>query len=81
MSYSYNGGTDIGFSENHPFLSMLAAVDGEQEQQNVPLAPAVEQQQHPVSEAGRVKLPDFWPHAPGQCFISAFSYADPDPAF
>jgi hypothetical protein len=32
MSYSYIGDLTNGYSENNPFLSMLAAIDGEQEQ-------------------------------------------------
>jgi hypothetical protein len=72
MSYSYIGDLNYGYSENNPFLSMLAAIDGEQEQQNPPPAAGGSQQpqqQQPVES--KVKLPDFWPHAPGIWFARA----------
>jgi hypothetical protein len=37
MSYSYIGDLNYGYSENNPFLSMLAAIDGEQEQNPPPV--------------------------------------------
>jgi hypothetical protein len=66
MSYGYNGDPYYGFSENNPFLSMLAAVD--EPQNNAPAAASQQQQQ---SVEARVKLPDFWPHAPGIWFARA----------
>jgi hypothetical protein len=73
MSYSYIGNPDIGyFRENNPFLSMIAAVDEEpQAGGSAPPANVEQQQPQRVLEAGRVKLPDFWPHAPGIWFARA----------
>jgi hypothetical protein len=69
MSYGYNGDPYNGFNANNPFLAMLAAVEGEQEPQNPPPV-MVNQQQQQLAET-RVKLPDFWPHAPGIWFARA----------
>jgi hypothetical protein len=66
MYGGYNGDPNYGFSQNNPFLSMLAAVD---EPQNNVQAVAGQQQQQSVES--RVKLPDFWPHAPGIWFARA----------
>jgi hypothetical protein len=66
MYGGYSGDPYYGFSENNPFLSMLAAVD--ESQNNVP---AVASQQQQQSVETRVKLPDFWPHAPGIWFARA----------
>jgi hypothetical protein len=72
MSYSYIGNPDIGyFRENNPFLSMIAAVDDEPQAGGSAPPANVEQQQQRVLETGRVKLPDFWPHAPGIWFARA----------
>jgi hypothetical protein len=38
MSYSYIGDLNYGYRENNPFLSMLGAIDGEQEQNPPPAA-------------------------------------------
>jgi hypothetical protein len=69
MSYGYNGDPYGELNVNNPFLAMLAAVEGEQEPQNPP--PALVNQQQQQSVEARVKLPDFWPHAPGIWFARA----------
>jgi hypothetical protein len=73
MYNGYNGDLTIRFGENNPFLEMLAVVEEEHQGQQPPVLPVVNpQQQHVmVHGAGRVKLPDFWPHAPGIWFARA----------
>jgi hypothetical protein len=70
MSFGYNGDPYSEFNANNPFLAMLAAVEGEQEESQNPPPVMVNQQQQQSTEA-RVKLPDFWPHAPGIWFARA----------
>jgi hypothetical protein len=67
MSYGYNGDPYSEFNANNPFLAMLAAVEGEQGPQNP--APVIVSQQQQQSVEARVKLPDFWPDAPGIWFV------------
>jgi hypothetical protein len=71
MSYSYIGDLNYGYRENNPFLNMLAAIDGEQEQNPPPAAGGSQQQQQQLPVESKVKLPDFWPHAPGIWFARA----------
>jgi hypothetical protein len=60
-------------NENNPFLEMIAAIDGTDEQQPPPPPPqgAAAAQNIDNNGTGRVKLPDFWPHAPGIWFARA----------
>jgi hypothetical protein len=69
MSWRFNGDPVLNFNANNPFLDVLAAIDepagaagGQPEQ---PPAAVAE------SSSGRVKLPEFWPHAPGIWFARA----------
>jgi hypothetical protein len=73
MYNGYNGDPTFRFGENNPFLEMLAVVEEDQHGQQPPVNPVVNPQQQNVMEhgAGRVKLPDFWPHAPGIWFARA----------
>jgi hypothetical protein len=52
---------------------MIAAIDSEEEQQPPPPLPqsTAAAQNINNSGTGRVKLPDFWPHAPGIWFARA----------
>ena len=64
MAYRYNGDPN-----NNPFLNMMEDVEEGllwRDQQQVPA-----QQAQQASRAQRVKLPDFWPHAPGIWFARA----------
>jgi hypothetical protein len=60
-------------NENNPFLEMIATIDGEEEQQQPPPPQqgAAAVQNNDNNGSGRVKLPDFWPHAPGLWFARA----------
>jgi hypothetical protein len=72
MSWGYSGDPDVNLNENNPFLEMIAAIDGEEEQQQPPPQQgAAAVQNNDNNGAGRVKLPDFWPHAPGIWFARA----------
>jgi hypothetical protein len=64
MAYCHNG--DPSYSTN-PFLNMLNLLDFvEPEPQQANQVPAAE-----AGQPGRVKLPEFWPHAPGIWFARA----------
>jgi hypothetical protein len=71
MYNGYNGDPNMRFSENNPFLELLATVDEGQPGQQLPDVPVVAPPQNMEHGAGRVKLPDFWPHAPGIWFARA----------
>jgi hypothetical protein len=61
--YGYNGDP---VNLNNPFLQMLAMVlDGTEQQQQVAVAA------QDTAAAGKFRLPDFWPHAPGIWFARA----------
>jgi hypothetical protein len=64
--YSYNGDP---LSSNNPFLEMLATLPGEQ-QPPAAMEPGVAGGADSAA-AGRFRLPEFWPHAPGIWFARA----------
>ena len=65
MAYRYNGDPN----NNNPFLNLLEDVEQGLLWQDQQQPPAQHAQQ--ASRAQRVKLPDFWPHAPGIWFARA----------
>ena len=67
MANRYNG--DPNYNNNNPFLNLLEDVEeglAWQDQQQAQV-----QQGQQASRAPRVKLPDFWPHAPAIWFARA----------
>jgi hypothetical protein len=62
MAYSHNG-DPVYFLNNNPFADMVNFLEPPPV---IPAAPA----QH-VNDAGRFRLPEFWPHAPGIWFARA----------
>ena len=75
MARSYSG--DPGFLANNPFLDMLAMVEDGLNQADLDEAGPSHggqpgsQQQRVEMRAGKVKLPEFWPHSPGIWFARA----------
>jgi hypothetical protein len=68
MSWSNIGDPYYGFSSNNPFLEMIAALD---DAAGSNVQSAAQQTEPPAEQSGRVKLPDFWPQAPGIWFARA----------
>jgi hypothetical protein len=72
MAYGYNG--DLNY-RNNPFLDMenfREALEPQRAAQLPQQAAQPPQQQQAAGEAGaKVKLPEFWPHAPGIWFARA----------
>ena len=73
MASSYSG--DPRFLANNPFLDMLAMVEDEENVQQGPShagqQPVHRQQQQVDVRGSKVKLPEFWSHAPGMWFARA----------
>jgi hypothetical protein len=71
MYHGYNGDPNILFSENNPFLELVATVGEGQPGKQLPEVPVAAPPPNMEHGAGCVKLPDFWPHAPGIWFARA----------
>jgi hypothetical protein len=69
MAWSNNGDPSWNFNENNPFLEMLAALNDAAVNTEEPATPPLAAT--PYEAAGRVKLPEFWSHAPGIWFARA----------